>query len=311
MARLDGKVAIVTGAGRGIGRSHALLLAREGAKVVVNDLGGGLHGEADKAIPAQEVVAEIRALGGEAIPNDSDISDWDGAQRLLQETLDSFGDVDILVNNAGILRDRMLANMSIEEWDQVQKVHLRGHFCPTRAVVGHWKAATKADPAAPPKPRVLIHTSSVSGLFGSPGQANYASAKSGIATFSHICHLELNERLNVRSYAIAPGARTRLTESSPVAVDIVAAPDSGFDYYNPDNVSPFVVWLATPNCSVPSGSTYVVEGDEVTRVQPWTRAERITAGGAAWTLDALDAAGASLIAADKSGADLIAETVGV
>ncbi|MCD5422466.1 SDR family NAD(P)-dependent oxidoreductase [Rhodococcus pyridinivorans] len=300
MARLNGKVAIVTGAGRGLGRSYALHLAREGAKVVVNDLGAGLHGESEAQSPADDVVTEIQQLGGEAIANGNDISDWDGAHRLVQDAIDAFGDVDILVNNAGILRDRMLVNMSIEEWDPVVKVHLRGHFCPTRAAAAHWRNEIKAHPDSAPKERVLIHTTSVSGLFGSPGQANYASAKSGIATFSYQCHLELNERMNVRSYAIAPGARTRLTESSPAAVDLVAAPKQGFDFYSPDNVSPFIVWLATPGAIAPSGSTYVVEGDEITRVQPWTRAEMIKAGGTAWTLESLDNSAENLLAATET-----------
>lgn len=294
MSRLQGRVAIVTGAGRGLGRAYALELARQGAKVVVNDLGGGLHGEAGSETPAEEVAREIHELGGEALADGSDIADWDGAHQLLDSTLRAFGDVDILVNNAGILRDRMLVNMSAEEWDDVIRVHLRGHFCPTRAVAGYWRARAKSDPAVGDRDAVLIHTTSISGLFGSPGQANYASAKSGIATFSYECHLEMNERLHVRSYAIGPSARTRLTESSPAAVDAVAKPDSGFDFFDPDNVSPFVAWLADPTCSAPSGTVYTVEGDEITLVQPWTAAAQIKAGGRRWTLDLLDETAAGL-----------------
>jgi NAD(P)-dependent dehydrogenase (short-subunit alcohol dehydrogenase family) len=290
MSRLQDRVAIVTGAGRGLGRSYALHLAGEGAKVVVNDLGGGLHGEPGQDWPAQDVVREIRAAGGEAIANGDDVADWDGAHRLVQAAIDTFGDVDVLINNAGILRDRMLVNMSEREWDDVIRVHLRGHFCPTRAVAAHWRARAKAQPDLPPRDAVLIHTTSISGLFGSPGQANYAAAKSGIATFAYECHLELNERLGVRSYGIGPSARTRLTESSPAAVDAVAKPETGFDFFDPGNVSPFVVWLATAGCGAPSGTVYTVEGDEVTLVQPWTRGRRIKAGDQPWTLDQLDKA---------------------
>lgn len=294
MTRLQDKVAIVTGAGRGLGRAYAIDLARAGAKVVVNDLGGGLHGEDVRESPAQEVAREIRDGGGLAIANNDDIADWDGAHRLVQAAIDEFGDVDVLVNNAGILRDRMLVNMSMEEWDDVVRVHLRGHFCPTRAVAAHWRARAKASPELPPKDAVLIHTTSISGLFGSPGQANYASAKSGIATFAYECHLEMNDRLGVRSYAIAPSARTRLTESSPAAVDAVAEPEEGFDFFHPSNVSPFIVWLAGTGCPAPSGTVYTVEGDEITLVAPWTKAEQIKAGGQRWTLDMLDNASADL-----------------
>ncbi|GAA0994017.1 SDR family oxidoreductase [Acrocarpospora macrocephala] len=296
MSRLRDRVAIVTGAGRGLGRSYALHLAREGAKVVVNDLGGGLHGEPGQDTPAEDVAREIREAGGEAIANGDDIADWEGAHRLVQAALDAFGDVDVLVNNAGILRDRMLVNMTAREWDDVIRVHLRGHFCPTRAVAAHWRGRAKEHPDRPPRDAALIHTTSISGLFGSPGQANYATAKSGIATFAYECHLELNERLGVRSYAIAPSARTRLTESSPAAVDAVAKPDAGFDFFDPDNVSPFVVWLASAGCGAPSGTVYTVEGDEVTVVQPWTRGRRIKAGDHRWTLDQLDKAWPELFA---------------
>jgi NAD(P)-dependent dehydrogenase (short-subunit alcohol dehydrogenase family) len=174
-------------------------------------------------------------------------------------------------------------------------VHLRGHFCPTRAVAAHWRTRAKADPSAAQRDSVLIHTTSISGLFGSPGQANYAAAKSGIATFAYECHLEMNERLGVRSYAIGPSARTRLTESSPAAVDAVAKPESGFDFFDPDNVSPFIVWLASPGCAAPSGSVYTVEGDEVSLVRPWTATSKIKAGGRRWTPELLDEAAGGLV----------------
>jgi NAD(P)-dependent dehydrogenase (short-subunit alcohol dehydrogenase family) len=184
--------------------------------------------------------------------------------------------------------------MTEQEWDDVIRVHLRGHFCPTRAVAAHWRARARSQADGPPRDAVLVHTTSISGLFGSPGQANYAAAKSGIATFAYECHLELNERLGVRSYAIGPSARTRLTESSPAAVDAVAKPEAGFDFFDPDNVSPFVVWLASSGCPAPSGTVYTVEGDEVTVVQPWTRGRRIKAGDQRWTLDQLDKAAPEL-----------------
>ncbi|TDD87180.1 SDR family NAD(P)-dependent oxidoreductase [Actinomadura darangshiensis] len=294
MQRLQGRVAIVTGAGRGLGRAYALELAREGARVVVNDLGGGLHGEEGNETPAEEVVREILASGGEAVADASDVADWDGAHQMLETALSTFGEVDVLVNNAGILRDRMLVNMSAEEWDDVIRVHLRGHFCPTRAVAGHWRARAKADPPGVNRDSVLIHTTSISGLFGSPGQANYAAAKSGIATFAYQCHLELNERLKVRSYAVGPSARTRLTESSPAAVDAVAKPESGFDFFDPGNVGPFIAWLADPACPVPSGGVYTVEGDEITLIRPWTATSKIKAGGRRWTPELLDKAAGGL-----------------
>lgn len=216
------------------------------------------------------------------------MADWDGAHQILETALSTFGGVDILVNNAGILRDRMLVNMSAEEWDDVIRVHLRGHFCPTRAVAGHWRARAKADPSALDRDSVLIHTTSISGLFGSVGQANYAAAKSGIATFAYECHLELHERLKVRSYAIGPSARTRLTESSPAAVEAVAKPETGFDFFDPGNVAPFVAWLADPSCPLPSGTVYTVEGTRSpwsSRGRPRRRSRRATAGGrrSSWT----------------------------
>ena len=203
MASLDGRVAIITGAGRGIGREHALLFAAEGARVVVNDLGGANDGEGQDASPAEQVVAEIRDLGGEAVVNTDNVADWEGAQRMVNAAIESFGDLDILVNNAGILRDRVIVNMTEAEWDAVIAVHLKGHFAPTRWAAAYWREEHKAGRG---KRRNVVHTSSTSGLFSNPGQANYGAAKSGIATFSQIAAKELT-RYDVISNCIAPGAR--------------------------------------------------------------------------------------------------------
>ena len=188
MGSLDGRVAIITGAGRGIGREHALYFANEGAKVVVNDLGGSNDGTGADLTPAQQVVKEIEALGGEAVVNGDDVADWQGAQRMINQAVETFGDLDILVNNAGILRDRVLVNMTEEEWDAVISVHLKGHFAPSRWAAAYWREQFKAGVV---KPRNIVHTSSTSGLFANPGQANYGAAKTGIATFSQIIAKEL------------------------------------------------------------------------------------------------------------------------
>src|SRR3954453_3390079 len=209
MGALGRGAAIVTGAGRGIGREHALLFAQEGAMVVVNDLGGGADGSGNDATPAQQVVDEIRALGGQAVANGDDVADADGAARLVQTAVDTFGDLHVLVNNAGILRDRMLANMSDQEWDAIVRVHLRGHFLPTRAAAQYWRDKSKAGRTPDAS---VINTTSTSGLFGNAGQSNYGAAKSGIATFSMIAQEELG-RYGIRVNAIAPAARTRLTET--------------------------------------------------------------------------------------------------
>src|SRR5258706_8927465 len=202
MGALEGRVAIITGAGRGIGREHALLFAQEGAKVVINDLGGAIDGSGDDRTPAQEVVAEIEKMGGEAISNADNVADWEGGQRLVQSAIDAFGDLHVLVNNAGILRDRVLVNMTEEEWDAVIHVHLKGHFVPTRHAAAYWREQTKAGKEVKAS---VINTSSTSGLLGNPGQANYGAAKSGIASFTQIIAMELG-RYGVRANAIAPAA---------------------------------------------------------------------------------------------------------
>jgi NAD(P)-dependent dehydrogenase (short-subunit alcohol dehydrogenase family) len=281
MGTLDGRVAIITGAGRGLGREHALLFAAEGAKIVVNDLGGANDGSGSDMTPAQQTVADIKGMGGEAIVNTDNVSDWDGAKRMIDSAIEAFGDLDILVNNAGILRDRVLVNMSESEWDSVIQVHLKGHFAPTHHAAAYWREQAKAGIT---KPRNLVHTSSTSGLFSNPGQANYGAAKSGIATFSQICAKELS-RYNVKSNAIAPAARTRLTMATPGLEDVMAAKDGKFDEWDPANVSPLVAYLASDLCEF-SGETFYVQGGQVTRVATWVMAEEIKQDDR-WTVSAL------------------------
>ena len=272
MGALDGRVAIITGSGRGIGREHALLFAQEGAKIVVNDLGGAIDGSGDDRTPAQQVVDEIKAMGGEAVANADNVADWDGGQRLVNAAIEAFGDLHILVNNAGILRDRVLVNMSEEEWDAVIHVHLKGHFVPTRFAAAYWREQTKAGNTIKAN---VINTSSTSGLLGNPGQTNYGAAKAGIAAFSVIAAMEL-ERYGVRVNAIAPAARTRMTEATPGLGDIVQPPEdaSRFDIWDPANVSPMVAYLATENCPV-TGRVFFVQGGKVQNFQPWTLADAI------------------------------------
>jgi NAD(P)-dependent dehydrogenase (short-subunit alcohol dehydrogenase family) len=272
MGELQGRVAIITGAGRGIGREHALLFAAEGAKVVVNDLGGANDGTGNDATPAQEVVNEIKAMGGEAIANYDNVADWEGAQRMVNIAVETFGDLDILVNNAGILRDRVLVNMTEAEWDAVIAVHLKGHFAPSRWAAAYWREQHKAGNT---KPRNIVHTSSTSGLFANPGQSNYGAAKTGIATFSQILAKELS-RYNVKSNSIAPAARTRLTMATPGLGDRIAEPENkaAFDEWDPANISPLVAYLSSAKCEF-TGETFFVKGGEVTRIRSWERAESI------------------------------------
>jgi NAD(P)-dependent dehydrogenase (short-subunit alcohol dehydrogenase family) len=272
MGALDGRVAIITGSGRGIGREHALLFAQEGAKIVVNDLGGAIDGSGDDRTPAQQVVDEIKTMGGEAVANADNVADFEGGQRLVQAAVEAFGDLHILVNNAGILRDRVLINMSEDEWDAVIHVHLKGHFVPTKFAASYWREQTKAGKTVKAN---VINTSSTSGLLGNPGQTNYGAAKAGIAAFSVIAAMEL-ERYGVRVNAIAPAARTRMTEATPGLGDVVKAPEdaSRFDIWDPANVSPMVAYLATENCPV-TGRVFFVQGGKVQNMTPWTMADVI------------------------------------
>ncbi len=271
MGALDGRVAIITGAGRGLGRAHALLFAAEGAKVVVNDLGE----------VAEETAAEVRATGGEAVASTHDITDWDGGRALVESAVQAFGRLDVLVNNAGILRDRMLVSMSEEEWDSVVAVHLKGHFVPTRFAAAHWREQVKAGETVRAS---IIHTSSTSGLLGNPGQTNYGAAKAGIGSFSIICAQEL-ARYGVRSNCIAPAARTRLTEATPGLGEMVAPPTEGFDVWDPGNVSPLVAYLATEGCEI-TGRTFFVQGGTVRVMEPWKMGERLERDDR-WTIEDL------------------------
>ena len=272
MGALDGRVAIITGAGRGIGREHALLFAAEGAKVVVNDLGGGLHGEAESTTVAEQVVEEIRAFGGEAVANHDDVADWAGGERLIRAAVETYGDLHVLVNNAGILRDRVLVNLSEEDWDAVMRVHLKGHFVPSRHAAAYWRERAKEGHEVRAS---IVNTSSTSGLLGNIGQSNYGAAKAGIAAFTVIIADELG-RYGVRANAIAPAARTRMTESTPALVDAIAPPEDvgTFDQWNPANVSPLVAWLATEECDV-SGKVFFVQGGVIRIFQNWTMTEAL------------------------------------
>jgi len=265
MPDLSGKVAIVTGAGRGIGREHALALAAAGAKVVVNDLGGTLAGEGSDLSPAQQVVAEIEAAGGRATADGENVADFAGAGRMVEHAVSEFGRLDILVNNAGILRDRMLVNMSEEEWDAVITVHLKGHFAPTRHAAAHWRERSKAGEELRAR---VINTSSPSGVFGNVGQTNYGAAKAGIAGFTLIAAQEL-ARYGVTVNCIAPNARTRMTEET---FDMGDAPD-GFDPLDPANMSPVVVALCADEAQCITGQVFHVWGGAVNALRGWTAGE--------------------------------------
>ncbi len=272
MGALDGRVAVITGAGRGIGREHALLFAAEGAAVVVNDRGTAADGQGGDRSAAAAVVEEITATGGAAVANDDDVADWDGGRRLVDRALEAFGRLDVLVNNAGILRDRALVNMTEHEWDAVQRVHLKGHFVPTRWAAVHWRGRARAGEEVSAS---VVHTSSTSGLVGNYGQTNYGAAKAGIAAFSSICAQEL-ARYGVRSNCIVPAARTRLTEATPGLRDVVAPPvdGKGFDVWDPANVAPLAGYLATGGCPF-NGATFFVRGGEVRLFDPWRLADGI------------------------------------
>jgi len=267
MGELEGRVAIVTGAGRGLGREHALLLAAEGARVVVNDVGGSVDGSGDDRTAAEQVVAEIEAAGGQALANADDVTDWEGGRRLVEAAVTHFGDLHLLVNNAGILRDRMLVNMSEEDWDAVVRVHLKGHFVPTRHAAAYWRTRAKS---GQPVRASVVNTTSTSGLLGNPGQANYGAAKAGIAAFTVICAQELGH-YGVRVNAIAPAARTRMTQQTPGLSDIVAPPadPSIFDIWDPANVSPVVAALGAERCTI-TGQVLFVQGGQVRLFSPWT-----------------------------------------
>ena len=263
MAHKDPQVVIITGAGRGLGRAHALEFARRGAAVVVNDLGAGLDGTGAASGPAEQVVEEVRALGGQAIANGDDVSEPEGAAKLFQAALNEWGKVDVLVNNAGILRDRMLVNMTVDEWDAVIKVHLRGTFAPMRVAAEHWRDLAKSGVEIDAR---IINTTSSSGIYGNPGQINYGAAKAGIAAMTVIAAREL-QRYGVTVNAIAPAALTRMTEG--LNPDRPAPPEDGFDAFAPENVSPLVVWLASPAARDVTGRVFNIRGGHVSVAEGW------------------------------------------
>jgi NAD(P)-dependent dehydrogenase (short-subunit alcohol dehydrogenase family) len=265
----DGRVVIITGAGGGIGREHALAFAREGAKVVVNDIGGARDGSGSDAGPAQQVVDEIKALGGEAVANTDDISSWEGAERIVTQAVETFGTLHVLVNNAGILRDRMMVNMTESEWDAVIKVHLKGTFAPSHHAAAYWRDQSKA---GTPVDARIINTSSSSGIYGNVGQSNYGAAKAGIAAFTVITSQELG-RYGVTVNAIAPTALTRMTEDLGLAA--LSKTESGFDQFDPSNISPLVVYLGSEKSKDITGRVFGVFGGTVFVNEGWVAGPRV------------------------------------
>ena len=291
MGSLDGRVAVITGAGRGIGREHALLMASEGAKIVVNDLGGAADGSGSDSSPAEDVVAEIAAMGGEAVANAANVTDWEGVQGMINQAVETFGDLHILINNAGILRDRVVVNMTEAEWDAVIAVHMKGHFTPTRWAAAYWREQAKAGKETD---RAIVNTAS-GAMLGNLGQFNYAAAKAAIAAMTLVAAGELG-RYGVRVNCLAPIARTRLTLATPGLEDVVKAPEdpSEFDKWDPANISPLVAYLATDGCPF-TGGVFHVGGNEVGLYGGWSLNDAdIIATDGRWTVADLQAKAGAL-----------------
>jgi len=289
MSRIcEGRVVIVTGAGRGIGRAHALEFARQGARVVVNDLGVEADGSLGPDSPANEVVATIRAAGGEALANGADVADWAAARTLVETTLEHFGGLDVVVNNAGFVRDRMFVGTSEEEWDAVIRVHLKGHFCVSRHACEYWRGRAKAGEAVDAR---IINTSSGAGLQGSVGQSNYSAAKGGIASLTLVQAAELG-RYGITANAIAPAARTRMTEG--VFADMAAPSDGSFDQNAPENISPLVVWLGSAESREVTGRVFEVKGGMIGISDGWRDGPTVDKGSR-WEPDEVGAAVAELL----------------
>lgn len=287
----DGRVVVITGAGRGIGRGHALEFARQGAKVVVNDIGTELDGSGGSTGPAGEVVEEIRAMGGQAVANGADISTWEGGADLVKTALDAFGDLHVVVNNAGVVRDRMFANASEDEWDLTMAVHLKGHFTTARHAASYWRDRAKAGETVDAR---IINTTSGAGLLGSVGQSAYSAAKGGIISLTLVQAAELG-RYGVTANAIAPAARTRMTEQ--VFAEDMAAPDDpdAFDEMAADNVAPLVTWLGSSDAAGVTGRVFEVEGGKVSVADGWRRG-RVIDKGARWEPIEVGAAVTELLA---------------
>jgi NAD(P)-dependent dehydrogenase (short-subunit alcohol dehydrogenase family) len=286
----EGRVAIVTGAGRGLGREHALELARQGARVVVNDRGGSVDGSGSSEGPADEVVEAIKASGGEAIANYDDVSDFEAAKQMIESAIQTFGGLDVLINNAGILRDRMLVNMTIDEWDDVIRVHLRGTFAPSHWAANYWRNRSKKGEANDAR---IICTSSSSGIYGNTGQTNYGAAKAGIAAFTIIGSKEL-ARYGITVNAIAPGARTRMTEALARARGAKESSPGEWDPRDPSNVAPLVTWLASGESSHVTGRVFNVAGGRISVAEGW-HAGPGTERGARWDAEELGPIVTSLV----------------